>query len=193
MSVHYRKAALIILSGHLAGRIGTERPHFIVKSRCIQHQLRLIQILVQILHDFVPHFHAHADIHRACLCLDTDFLALVLKPVRTFPAYRRNNLFRIISLPFVGNDTCRPAVFHENMFYHSIEKQRHSFLFQMLLQLGIYLISFLRPQMTDGAFDQFQVRIDCRFPYFPYFLLLICPVNILIRAEFQINGIGFTD
>ena len=65
MSVDYRQSVIVILCRHFPGRIRAEYPHLIVKGRRVVHQLCLVQLFVQLLHDLVADFHADADVHGA--------------------------------------------------------------------------------------------------------------------------------
>ena len=57
MSVNNREAIFIIFCGHLAGWIAAEDSYFIVKCRRIIYKFRLIQTLIQFLHDLISDFH----------------------------------------------------------------------------------------------------------------------------------------
>ena len=193
MSVNHCKAAFIIFRCHLAGRIGTKGPHFVIKGGCVVDQLCFIQIFIQKLHNLVTNLHPDTDIHGSRSCLDSDFFTFVLKPVSPFSSYCGYDLLRIIGIAFICLDSYSPAVFHQDFFHHSIENKLYAFLKKMLLQLCINFVAFFRTKMSDGTFHQLQISHNGPSPDFPDFSLLIRSVNTFVCSEFQVNIIGFPD
>ena len=177
MAVYHRQASLIVFRSHFPGRIGTEGTHLIIKGRRIENQLRLIQIFIQELHHFIPHFHTHADIHRTGRGGNTDLGTFVLKPVGALPSYRRYDFIRQIGVTLIRDNTCRAAVFHQDFLHHCVKHHLHAFFRKRVLQAGIDLIAFFRPQMPYGTFHQLQVGINGLSADFTDFLFLIHTVN----------------
>lgn len=63
MAIDDRKPVVIILGCDLAGWVRTEGTDLIIEGlRMIDH-LCLIQILIQELHDLVPHLDPHANVY----------------------------------------------------------------------------------------------------------------------------------
>ena len=118
------------------------------------NQLGFIQIFVQELHHFIPHFHPDTNVHCAWGSLNADFLTFIFEPVGPLTPNSGHNLPGVINLSLVRADAHRPVAFHQDLFHHGVEFKLCSLLCKVMLELFINLIAFLGPQMADGAFHQ---------------------------------------
>ncbi len=108
------------------------------------NQLRLIEIFVEELHHFVPHFHPDADVHGSRRGVNPDFTAFGVEPVGALPAHGGNDFTGIEVFAFIRPDSHGPALFQKNFLHHGIEFQHHARFFQMMLQFFVNFIPFLR-------------------------------------------------
>ena len=63
----------------------------------------------------------------------------------------------------------------------------------MILEAAVNLVSLLGSEMADWTFDQLQVGVDRSAADLTDLLFFIDTVNILVRAEIQIDLVGLMD
>ena len=156
-------------------------------------ELRLIQVLVQKLHDLIPHFHPHSDIHRARRGFNADLTALLLKPVRPFPSHGGNDLICPVDFSLIRAHPHGPSILHQDLLHHGLEQKLHALLLQVALKLSVNFVSLLGAQMADWTLHQLQVGDNGRPADLPDLRLPVHTVHLRVRPEFQIDPVRFPD
>ena len=164
----------------------------------MRDELRLVQDVVDVLHDLVAHLHAHADVHGAGAVKDVVLLAQARQPLG--PAAARGDdglvgLHRQLDAThgLVTHHAAAYAVLHDDIVAIVAEDQLHALLLQVVLDGQIDLLRLLRTQMTDGAVHQFEARLDGALADLLDLVLVAQTLDLRVRAELQIDGIGVVD
>ena len=154
MSIDHCKPIVIIFCGYLAGWVGTECPHFIIKRGRMIYKFCLIQILVEEFHHLIPHFYPHANIHSPHFRLNLMFPTDPPKPFCTFSTDGTDNFLAIKSFPIFGNNSHSPTIFYQQILHHLLKSNLNALRQKVFLQTAVNLISLLGSQMPNRTFHQ---------------------------------------
>ena len=191
MSVDDCQAVIIVLRRDLSRRVGAEGAHLVIKGRRVIDKLCFVEILIEKIHDLITDLDSDADIHGADLRLDPVPVTDMGKPVRALPADAGSDLIRVKGISLVGNNTADLAVLDQDIRDHGIKAHLHALILKPVLYPLIDLVAFLCTEVSDRAFDQLQVGLDRAATDVFDLLLLIDSVDIFVRAEFQVDRVGF--
>ena len=188
VTVYHRQMIVIVLRGDFSGRIRAEGAHLVVEGGGIVDQLCLVEILIEELHDLVPDFYAHADIHGSRLRLDAELLALSVQPVRAVSSDRYDHLGSVELFALFCENTADLLVFSDqDLLHRAVEAHVDAGVRQMLLELLIDLVPFFRSQMADRTFHELEVGADRLGADLSDLLFLADAVDIGVRSELEID------
>ena len=132
VAVDNRQAVVVVifLADEAAGVL-TERAHLVGERLRVADEFGLIQNLVHFVHNFVAHFHAHADVHRAGQVVNAVLFAHFFKPVRAFAAGRNHHRVRIFFARIItaaGLYDCAfgNAVFNKQIYTFGLKINGHA-------------------------------------------------------------------
>ena len=128
MAVDHGKPAFIVFRSHFTGRVGTESPYLVIKSRRMVDQLRLVKVFIQKLHNLIPDFHPDTDIHGSRCGFYPDLLTFIPEPVSPFPAHCGYHFFSKEAFFLMGLYSHGLTVLHQNFLHHGVELKYDSLI-----------------------------------------------------------------
>ena len=154
MAVHDRQVVIVVLGRHLSGGVRAERADPVVKGGRVIHELCLVEVLVQVLHDLVPDLDAHADVHGAGRRLDAKLLALAVEPVGAVTSDSQDDLRRSKGLRLLCADACDLPILNQDLLHRIIKEHVDTGLCQVGLHLLIDLVADLGAEVPDRTLDE---------------------------------------
>ena len=196
MAVDDSEIVVIVLLRDEAAGVLAERAHLVLKRRGIADELRLIEHAVDRLHDLVAHLDAHADVDRAGLVLHTVLKAGLFQPFRAAAAGGDDGvpgLDGIVLMRIVCHNAAAAPVAHDNILARAAEEHLHAVLAQVVFNAEVHLVRLFRAEVTDRAVNQTQARADGARADLLDLLRILQALDVLVRAELQIDAVGVVD
>ena len=196
MAVDDGEVVIIVLLRHEAAGVLTERAHLVLERGRVADELGLVQHAVDRLHDLVAHLDAHADIDRAGLVLHAVLEADLLQPVGAAAAGGDDGvpgLDGVVLVPIVRHDAAAAAVAQDDVLARAAEEHLHAVVAQVILDAEVDLMRLLGAEVADRAVDQAQARADGARADLLDLLRILQALDVLVRAELQIDAVGVVD
>ena len=196
MAVDDGEVVIIVLLRHEAAGVLTERAHLVLERGRVADELGLIQHAVDGFHDLVAHLDAHADVDRAGLVLHTVLEADLLQPVGAAAAGGDDGvpgLDGVVLVPIVRHDAAAAAVAQDDVLARAAEEHLHPVVAQVVFDAEVDLVRLLGAEVADRAVDQTQARADGARADLLDLLRILQALDVLVRAELQIDAVGVVD
>ena len=192
VSVYNSQVIVVVLLCYKSARILTESTHFILPRLRIPNEFSFVKYLVDHLHDLVAALDTDTDINGPRLMGNSILLADFFQPVSASSSGSNND---IVSVDFLTaclifqTNALTDILFENNIVTLRVKTHLHAFFLQIILDIQIQLLSFLRSQMTDRAVYQLKACTDGTFTDFFDLLALIYAFHMLVSAKLQIDRI----
>ena len=196
VAVHDGETVVVILLRNKAAGILAERADLVFERRGIADELGLIEHLVDGLHDLIAHLDAHTDIHGAGLVGDAVLGAERFKPVRTAAARGDDRApgFDLALLFAVGDDAAETGlVFEPEIKALPTEDQLHAVLGEIALNGKVNALGLLGTHVADRAVHKLETGLNGAAADVLHLVGIADALNVGVRAEFQIDGVGVVD
>ena len=196
MAVDHRQAAVVVFLRHEAARILAEGAHLVFVGQGIADELALVEHVVHRFHDFVAHFHAHADVDRARFVRDAVFAAELVEPAGTAPPAGDDRVVgaHFDGLPALHEDGPLAGVALDDKLPAGGRKpQVDARIDQITLDAGVNFLSAFGAQMADGTIDQLQARFNRPAADLGHRVFIAHPLDMGVGPELQIEAVDAVD
>ena len=196
VSIDDGKVVVVVLLADESAGVLAERAHLILERARIANQLALVQHAVDLFHDLVAAFDAHADIDRAGLMGDAMLSADFFQPIRAAATRCHDgmlgaNLLRLLALA-QGHAHAGFAV-HNQLFAFPSENQLHAVFTQVIFQREIERLCLFRAEMANRAIDQLQACANGAAANLAHLFRITDALDMAIRAELKVDTVGIVD
>ena len=196
MAVDDREVVVVILLAHEAAGVLAEGAHLVLERLRIADQLRFIEHVVDGLHDLVAHLDAHADVDGAGRVGDVVARAELVEPVRAAAAGGDDrvpgvDLVRVAALRKVRAEA--DAVPDDEVGAGAAEADLYAVFEQVLFDGGVDFLRLFGAEVADRAVDELQAGLDRALADLLDGVLFAHALDVLVRAEFEVNRVGVVD
>ena len=193
MSVDNGEVVVVVLLADKAAGILAECADFVLERLGIAYELRLIENIVDLLHDLVSYLNAHADVDCAGLMRDIMLSAELFEPVRAAASGRddrviRENLYVLVALADI--DTLALVALKNYVVAFVAEEHVNAVFDEILLDGIVYVLRLLGAEVAYRAVNEAKTRFYRALSYLLDFLFASDALNMSVRAELEIDAVG---
>ena len=91
------------------------------------------------------------------------------------------------------HDAAAAPVAQDDILARAAEEHLHAVVAQVVFDAEVHLVRLFRAEVTDRAVDQTQPRADGARADLLDLLRILQPLDMLVRAEFEIDAVGVVD
>ena len=193
VSVDDGEIVVVVLLADEAAGILAERANLVLERLGIADELRLVENVVDLLHDLVSYLDAHADIDCAGLMGDIMLSAELFEPVRAAAPCRYYGVLReylYVLLALADIDALAAVAVEDYIVALVAEKHIDAVFYEILLDGVVDILRLLRAEMAYRAVDKAKTRFYGALSYLLDLLLAADALNMGVCAELEVDAVG---
>ena len=193
VSVDDGEVVVVVLLADEAAGILAERANLVLERLGIADELRLVENVVDLLHDLVSYLDAHADIDCAGLMGDIMLSAELFEPVRAAAPCRYYGVLReylYVLLALADIDALAAVAVEDYIVALVAEEHIDAVFYEILLDGVVDILRLLRAEVAYRAVDKAKTRFYGALSYLLDLLLAADALNMGVRAELEVDAVG---
>ena len=193
MSVDNGEVVVVVLLADKSAGILAECADLVLERLGVAYELRLIENIVDLLHDLVSYLNAHADVDCAGLMGYIMLSAELFEPVRAAASGRDDRVIRedLYVLVALADIDALALVALKNYVVALVAEEHVNAVFDEILLDGIvYVLRLLGAEVAYRAVNEAKTRFYRALSYLLDFLFASDALNMSVRAELEIDAVG---
>ena len=191
------EVVVVVLLRHEAAGVLAEDADFVLERRGIADEFGLVQHAVDLFHDLVAHLYPDADVHYAGSVGDVVHRTHLLQPVRAAAAGGDDGLvreqFARAVLRVLDDDALADVLLKDDVVALRAEYHLHAVVAEVVLYGEVYPLRLFRAHVAYGTVHQLQPGFDGFAADLLHLFLVAEPLNVLVRAEFEVDLVRVVD